>query len=1076
VAWGLVVLLASLTGGLLFAYHYVTDSDTLAALIRQELPRFFPQTQVDVARVTVRPLVGDCEVKQVTLWQVIAGRPIAVLRTPYLRVSQDVNSLLRGEFHPREVAIAQPTLRLTRREDGSWNLQGLIADPWPGPPLTKLPVVRIENGTVELAEGSTPDRDFVPILRELSIRVEPAEAPGQLTFRGSARGEGAFDRVTLEGNYDTKTGRLELTKGDLTRLSIAGTLRRLPADYRTWVAGCKLTAGDVQVSGVRLVYEPSATPALRYSAAIDLHDGACASSPELPFPLENITAEATFQDGELTIEHARGQNGKTLVRCQGTVAINLETGPLDNRAAGDPARLPVEQSQRPGRLDLTLTVDDLELDERLRAWTPPDLAPLWGEYQPSGRVDVSLRARRAADGEPIALETHVVCRDVAMEYFLFPYPLEHLWGTLRITSDRIDVDLGATVGNRPASCRGTIHQPGPDPHVTLDFAAEGLPIDENLLQAMPAEIRSVIEQFHPTGSVRGTAHLERSPSTPQAPDGIVAITTELILDEQGRCSIVWDGLPYPITNLTGRLHISPDHWTFENMKGRNGVAVIQGHGRVDQRPGGLKVDLNLTAMDLPFDQQLYRALPENWRRSWDILNPVGSSRVTARIQLEPGRPDHYHLDVIPTTDTRVQLKFQPVANPSDAMGAAQPTLQLPPMERVGGHFVFDDGNVVMRDVSFRFRGSPVRFPFGTVRVEDDGRFDLRVKDLHVTDFRLDAGLRQLMPPVMAQFAQRLDEGRTLTLRTDLGLGWQGEPGQPAWCAWENGLVVFTGNTIQAGLALEFIQGQLDQLQGRFDGHDLGVTGRLNLASISVLDQQITGLTGQLSVARGQARLNDIEGALLGGTLRGWVNVDLDATPKYATALELEGADLRRLTRTLPGRQDVRGLVSGRVQLEGTGNDLKTLQGHGEGHVVEAELGELPFALRFFKFLQISSPMKRSAPPHTAFDSADARFRIQDGQALIDPIQLTGDAFSLHGRGTVELTGDLDLRLRVLYGRDRLHLGRLSDAMREASGRILDVRVTGPAALPQYKLEALPQATDIVRRSLMWAEPTRDGPD
>ena len=37
-AWGTVVLLAILAGGLWFAYVYVTDSETLARLIQAEAP------------------------------------------------------------------------------------------------------------------------------------------------------------------------------------------------------------------------------------------------------------------------------------------------------------------------------------------------------------------------------------------------------------------------------------------------------------------------------------------------------------------------------------------------------------------------------------------------------------------------------------------------------------------------------------------------------------------------------------------------------------------------------------------------------------------------------------------------------------------------------------------------------------------------------------------------------------------------------------------------------------------------------------------------------------------------------
>ena len=51
------------------------------------------------------------------------------------------------------------------------------------------------------------------------------------------------------------------------------------------------------------------------------------------------------------------------------------------------------------------------------------------------------------------------------------------------------------------------------------------------------------------------------------------------------------------------------------------------------------------------------------------------------------------------------------------------------------------------------------------------------------------------------------------------------------------------------------------------------------------------------------------------------------------------------SRATPGRspasRTIRGLVSGRVDLSGLGADLHTLQGGGEAHVTEGDLGKLP---------------------------------------------------------------------------------------------------------------------------------------
>jgi hypothetical protein len=369
---------------------------------------------------------------------------------------------------------------------------------------------------------------------------------------------------------------------------------------------------------------------------------------------------------------------------------------------------------------------------------------------------------------------------------------------------------------------------------------------------------------------------------------------------------------------------------------------------------------------------------------------------------------------------------------------------MPPMEKITGAFVFDDGKVRMTDVGFEFRGAKAHFERGSVELGDGGRFTLGASYLEVDDFRLDKDLRRLMPPVMAQFALRLGDEHTFRFRTDLGIGWSGRPGEPAWCAWRDAKVILSGNTIQAGLPLEHLQGEVKDLQGWFDARGLSVKGQVDIESVDLLDQQLTRLVADLNVTTERAVLSHLRGQLLGGELLGHVEVDLADTPKYSANLELNGADLRRYTETIPGRQSLRGQVYARVGLSGMGSSLRTLQGQGEAHIVNGDLGELPIFLVLFKVIRLSPLTK------TAFDRADAHFVIQDGETRIDPIQLTGNALSLHGRGTLSAQGELDLGLRVLLGRDTWHIRGLSDASREASGGLLLVRVQGTPSYPKIR--------------------------
>ncbi len=229
--------------------------------------------------------------------------------------------------------------------------------------------------------------------------------------------------------------------------------------------------------------------------------------------------------------------------------------------------------------------------------------------------------------------------------------------------------------------------------------------------------------------------------------------------------------------------------------------------------------------------------------------------------MAPDQPDHTHIVIVPRPESNVRLEVMRTPQPGIDPGGM---IELP-MEDVHGRFVFDDGKVTMQDVNFKFRGAPVKFSRGTVFLEDSGRFDLAVSELDVKDIRFDLDLRKKMPPLMAQFALRLDDGNTFRARGDLEIGWTGEPGVPAWCKWKNMLVVFDGNTVKTGIPLEHIQGQLDQVRGCVQRRCRSkLTGFLKLESVSVLGQQITKVESPFHDQAGRRPPGKRAGPLLEG--------------------------------------------------------------------------------------------------------------------------------------------------------------------------------------------------------------------
>ncbi len=206
VFWGLVLCLSILGGGLWFAYTYVTDSANAARWIRQYAAKYLPGSELDPGRVRMRPLIGELTLNEARIFQKIGGSPFQTLRVRWLHVLVNTRKMMRGELDVQEIDVVQPTLRLCQRSDGTWNLQGLLADPWPGPWLDKTPPILIENGTVELVYHD-------------DAATEGADATGETRGVAGGAGVGAVRSATI-----LRDVRLRVRPG---RGALPGEVRRL---------------------------------------------------------------------------------------------------------------------------------------------------------------------------------------------------------------------------------------------------------------------------------------------------------------------------------------------------------------------------------------------------------------------------------------------------------------------------------------------------------------------------------------------------------------------------------------------------------------------------------------------------------------------------------------------------------------------------------------------------------------------------------------------------------------------------------------------------------------------------------
>jgi hypothetical protein len=155
-------------------------------------------------------------------------------------------------------------------------------------------------------------------------------------------------------------------------------------------------------------------------------------------------------------------------------------------------------------------------------------------------------------------------------------------------------------------------------------------------------------------------------------------------------------------------------------------------------------------------------------------------------------------------------------------------------------------------------------------------------------------------------------------------------------------------------------------------------------------------------------------------------------------------------------------------LDGQGSDVRSIHGVGEAHISQADLGELPAVLRLASLLNsvpnigLPPAERPRTPGKTAFDSADVNFTVTSGMTRLNPIRFTGNAFSLLGAGTLDTQGSMDLRLNVLWGRDRFHIPLVSDLARRASSPLFLVHIWGTPSNLQRELVSLPPVSEALK--------------
>ncbi len=312
---------------------------------------------------------------------------------------------------------------------------------------------------------------------------------------------------------------------------------------------------------------------------------------------------------------------------------------------------------------LTLASDWID-DEMLRAVAPVDVAEQIDALElrglarvqtlrlgPGRRVHAMVQFERVGGVLPVEAEAHASRRwarlhDVSgvLEYTRPPDGgRPELRAEVRGRLNDAHVRVTCTAGGRGPGSGGQPTRLGPLrlDHYRLVLELRGLTLPD--LQRdrawitsprLPRPVRAFFADYQPRGRLNASVTIEgRTVGGADTPSVRVSGRLEAI-DGSGR----YHGFPYPLEHVRGAIRISDEGIEIEQIRGEHGPAQIVITGHVNQPRAWTGFELNITARNAPLDEALYQALPPEFRKLWNRVDPIGLCDASIRVWRPDGTP------------------------------------------------------------------------------------------------------------------------------------------------------------------------------------------------------------------------------------------------------------------------------------------------------------------------------------------------------------------------------------------------------------------------------------------------------
>jgi len=1028
---GLVFFVICIVAAAVFLYERWTNPAAVRQQVLQQMVQHFPGATVALESAHLR-LLGGIAITDLRLARRDDPNRIEFAYFPSGIIYHDKEQLVQGRLAIRKLELDRPRIHVRRGRDGRWNLKDITG------PLTgeQIPTIVVTHGTLVVLDGAARLGGTSIELSDVNLTVlnDPIST---VRFQGSARSDIAGP-VSIRGSWDRNTDETELSV-DAGRIGIAAPLLERLRAYAPEVADhIEHLQGtcDVQAD---FGYHPGAPRPWTHDIHCELVDGRLVH-PRLPLPLDHVNASLHCADGRVTVDRVTAQAGQAQLRL--TKAHILSLGPAPD-------------------MDGTLEIEHLPLTSELFAGRlPGDLAKIKSDYAPAGAISLNVEFSHR-QGQWIK-HCWLHPEDMTMCFCKFPYPLQHIGGTLEqrldptLNLDVLKLDLVGFAGQQRVYIQGTVSGDGPETVVDVHVYGRNIALDHTLQDALAPAQQKLAEQFHPSGLADIDAHIARSAGTPEYRDYIIV----KFHDATER----YDIFPYPLEHVSGTLDIRPGGWRFYDFHGEHNGLKVTCSGRSESTPRGDGFSVELRGQNMRLDDELARALDPDLKPTWIMLAPSGQMHFDATVQCEPNQdPD---LDVrLTAAGCAICPAFFPYRL-NDMTGAARFTKRRVTALSPEGPHDYSERKISLDDIVAHHGSTRMTVEHGVVELDPkgDGVY-VKLKDLQGTPLVPDTDLLRALPEKMRQVIEGVHLHDPVTLRTQLVVRTFASEEHPP-TVWWDGQIRMHDATLSAGVTFEHLTGSA-ACCGDVRGPVLeGLVGDLLFQQATVYSQPFSDIHASLAVRPRTSEILEmprITAQLFGGNVGGQARFEFSASPSFvlnltAAKIRLEEFGRHNLARNTP----LSGEADARLWLRGKGESVQELTGGGSVEVEpKSKLYNLPLLLDLLKVLGLRRP------DGVAFEEAHVDFSIRGPRVIISQVDLFGNSFSLRGQGEMNLNGtDIDLNFYAVWAQAVQMLPPVIKEIPEAiSKQLLKIKMRGRVGDVQCTKEPVPALVEPLQAFL-----------